>query len=381
MMLDKSESRRGAAMATATAHHPHRHGPIRYGVIGSGWRTQAFVRAAERLPERLTLEGVVTRSEARVDEIVENWQVPGYTDLDQFLDRHPIDFMITSTPFAVTPVVIKDLVSRGIPVLAETPPAPDVESLRDLWSAVGDSGLVQVAEQYPFHPGNVARRALLDTGAVGDVTWAYVSSTQWYHAAALIRQMLGVGFDDAAVSARSFTLPVVDPQTRAGWTDHIDPVDRTTVLASLDFGGRVGVYDYTDNQVRNPVRGNRMIVRGTHGELADDHLVRLPAPRTPLESDLRRWQTGQYLNFEVPDLYQIGDGERVLYTNPYFGHSLPDEDIAVATLLERTGHWVRDNTEPPYPLAQAAQDQLLALAIRESLETGDVVRTVKEAWH
>jgi hypothetical protein len=49
--------------------------------------------------------------------------------------------------------------------------------------------------------------------------------------------------------------------------------------------------------------------------------------------------------------------------------------------LERTGHWVRDNTEPPYPLAQAAQDQLLALAIRESLETGDVVRTVKEAWH
>jgi predicted dehydrogenase len=289
--------------------------------------------------------------------------------------------MITSTPFAVTPVVIKDLVSRGIPVLAETPPAPDVESLRDLWSAVGDSGLVQVAEQYPFHPGNVARRALLDTGAVGDVTWAYVSSTQWYHAAALIRQMLGVGFDDAAVSARSFTLPVVDPQTRAGWTDHIDPVDRTTVLASLDFGGRVGVYDYTDNQVRNPVRGNRMIVRGTHGELADDHLVRLPAPRTPLESDLRRWQTGQYLNFEVPDLYQIGDGERVLYTNPYFGHSLPDEDIAVATLLERTGHWVRDNTEPPYPLAQAAQDQLLALAIRESLETGDVVRTVKEAWH
>ncbi|WP_230207790.1 Gfo/Idh/MocA family protein [Microlunatus sp. Gsoil 973] len=165
-------------MATPAAHHPHPHGPIRYGVIGSGWRTQAFVRIAEQLPERLTLEGVVTRSEARVDEIVENWQVPGYTDLDRFLDRHPIDFMITSTPFAVTPVVIKDLVSRGIPVLAETPPAPDVESLRDLWSAVGASGLVQVAEQYPFHPGNVARRALLDAGAVGEVTWAYVSSTQ-----------------------------------------------------------------------------------------------------------------------------------------------------------------------------------------------------------
>ncbi|MBO0812081.1 MAG: Gfo/Idh/MocA family oxidoreductase [Microlunatus sp.] len=367
-------------MVTTPSQHPHPHGPIRYGVIGSGWRTQAFVRIAERLPERLTLEGVVTRTEARVDQIVENWQVPAYTDLDTFIDRHPIDFMITSTPFAVTPVMIKELVGRGIAVLAETPPAPDVESLRDLWAAAGDSQLVQVAEQYPFHPGNAARRALLDTGAVGDVTSAYISSTQWYHAVALLRQMLGIAFEEAAVSARSFTLPVVDPQTRAGWSDHIDPVDRTTVLASLDFGDSVGVYDYTDNQVRNPVRGNRMIIRGTHGELADDHLVRLPAPRTPLESDLSRWQTGQYLNFEVPDLYQIADGERVLYTNPYFGHALPDEDIAVATLLGQTGHWVRDGAEPPYPLAQAAQDQLLALAIKESVDTGQIVRTGKEPW-
>lgn len=368
------------ALRQAQASRPHPHGPIRYGVIGSGWRTQAFVRIAERLPERLTLEGVVTRSEARVDEIVENWQVPAYTDLDRFLDRHPIDFMITSTPFAVTPLVIKDLISRGIAVLAETPPAPDVESLRDLWAAVGNSGLVQVAEQYPFHPGNVARRAVLEAGAVGDVTWAYVSSTQWYHAVAILRQMLGIGFEEAAISARSFTQRMVDPQTRTGWADHTDPVDRTMTLASLDFGGRVGVYDYTDNQVRNPVRGNRLIVRGTHGELADNRLVRLPAPRTPLESELRRWQTGQYLNFEVPDLYQIGDGQRVLYTNPYFGNTLPDEDIAVATLLERTGHWVRDNTEPPYPLAQAAQDQLLALAIRASAESGEIVRTGREPW-
>jgi predicted dehydrogenase len=206
---------------------PGSHGPIRYGVVGSGWRTQAFVRIAERLPDRFTLDGLVTRTQARADEIVAAWNVPAYTDLSVFLDRHPVDFMITSTPFAITPVMITDLVGRGIPVLAETPPAPDVETLRRLWQDVGSSGLVQIAEQYPYAPGNVARKALLDSGAVGEVTWAYVSSTQWYHAVALLRQMLGLRCEPAEISARSFDLPVVDPQSRAGWADHISPVDRS----------------------------------------------------------------------------------------------------------------------------------------------------------
>ncbi|WP_197680109.1 Gfo/Idh/MocA family protein [Microlunatus soli] len=360
--------------------HPHKHGPIRFGVIGSGYRTGAFVRIAERLPDRFTCEGVVTRTEARADEILENWQVPAYTDLGTFLERHPVDFMITSTPISVTPDVIADLVGREVPVLAETPPAKDVESLRSLWSTVGGSGLVQVAEQYPFAPGNAARRALLDTDVLGRVTWAEVSSTQWYHAVALLRQMLGIGFEPATVSARTFTLPVVDPQTRAGWAEDLKVVDRSTTVATLDFGDRVGLYDYTDNQVRNPVRANRMVVRGTHGELVDDHLTRLAGPKTPLESDLRRLRTGEYLDFEAPDLYQIGDGAQVLYRNPYYGACLSEEDIAVGTVMERTGHWVRDNAEPPYPLASAAQDQLIALAIKESVRTGTEVRTDAEPW-
>ncbi len=363
---------------TPSIHRPH--GPIRFGVVGSGYRTQAFVRIAERLSERFTLEGVVTRTERRVDEIVVGWRVPAYTDLRTFLNRHPVDFMITSTPFSVTPGQIEELVRLNIPVLAETPPAPDVDSLRRLWQAVGAADLVQVAEQYPYAPGNQARRALLDTGAVGRVTWAEISATQWYHAVALLRQMLGTGFRPATVTAQSFFLPVVDPLSRAGWADDIDPVDRTTTLATLDFDGAVGVYDYTDNQVRNPVRGNRMLVRGTHGELVDDHLVRLPAPRAPLESELRRWRTGGYLDFDVPDLYQIGDGERVLYRNPYYGAGLSEEDIAVATVLERTGHWARGEGEPPYPLAEACQDQRLALAIRQAVEQAGPVRVDREDW-
>ena len=85
--------------------------------------------------------------------------VPTFTSLDACLRELPVDFVLTATPKPVTPHVIADAVDRGLPVLAETPPAPDLDGLRALWSAVGDSGLVQVAEQYPMMPSHAARAA------------------------------------------------------------------------------------------------------------------------------------------------------------------------------------------------------------------------------
>jgi hypothetical protein len=41
---------------------------------------------------------------------------------------------------------------RASRVLAETPPAPGREGLRALWSDIGASGMVQVAEQYALMP-------------------------------------------------------------------------------------------------------------------------------------------------------------------------------------------------------------------------------------
>ena len=80
--------------------------------------------------------------------------VPAFTSLDTCLCESRPDFVLTATPRAVTPRFIAEAVDKGLPVLAETPPAPDLAGLRALWSAVGDSGLVQVAEQYPMMPSH-----------------------------------------------------------------------------------------------------------------------------------------------------------------------------------------------------------------------------------
>src|SRR4029453_13070499 len=104
---------------------------------------------------------------------------------------------------------ITEAVDRGLPVLAETPPAPDLASLRELWAAVGDSGLVQVAEQYPMMPPPAARAALVASGAIGTPTQVQVSSTQQYHAVALIRGLLGAGRGPVTVRTTLLPAPLI----------------------------------------------------------------------------------------------------------------------------------------------------------------------------
>ncbi len=365
-------------MSTARAE-PGRADPVRYGVVGRGWRAQFFLRLARLMPDRFTVTGVVTRSAAAAGEIEAGYGLPIYRrPLELLIDRP--EFVVTAVPRAVTPQVVESLAGAGMPVLAETPPAADAAGLRELWRRVGASGLVQVAEQYLLLPGHAARLDLVQRGRLGRPTSVQVSSTHTYHAVSMIRGLLGVGFDPATVHAHTFTAPLVDPLSRAGWNEDGRPQEATTTLATIDFGGRMGLYDFTDNQWWNPLRSRRIVVRGSSGELVDDRLVRLAAPRTPVESRLIRRQTGHDLNLEGYDLDHISCDGAVVYRNPFAGARLSDEDIAIATLLDRTAGWARGAGPPPYPLAQGCQDQLLALAIEAAAAAGTPVTTSPQPW-
>ena len=264
--------------------------------------------------------------------------------------------MLTATAKPVTPQYVVEAVDRGLPVLAETPPAPDLDGLRALWSAVGDSGLVQVAEQYPLMPTHAARAALVATGAIGRPTQVQVSSTQQYHAVALIRGLLGTGRGPVTVRASRFTAPLVSPLDRTGWTDDEEAHPTTTTIATLDFGdGRSGVYDFTEQQTRNQLRFRRLTVRGSAGELHNDEVVRMTGPRTLVRTPLVRRQTGHDLDLIGYDTEHISLGSDVLYRNPYPGRRWMDDEIAMATLLEQTASWVRGEGPEPYALAEGSR--------------------------
>ena len=345
-----------------------------FAIVGSGWRAEYFWRLADALDD-LTCVGVVSRAP-------KNLPVPVHLSLDACLAAARPDFVVTAVPWEVTPSLVVELVERGVPVLAETPPAPDLDGLRALWHAVGDSGLVQVAEQYTRMPAHAARLALVRSGVLGDPTRVDVSSTHQYHAVSLIRTLLGVGRGRARVRAVRTTAPLADPLSRTGWADPVEVRPATTTIATIAFAdGGFGVYDFTDNQWHNQLLTRRLLVRGTTGELRDQDVVRLAADRTIVRSAIVRRQTGYDLDLDGFDTDHLTFGSDVLYRNPYQGQRWNDEEIAIATLLEDTAAWVSDGGPEPYPLADGLQDHRVALAVEEAADRDATVSVGDEPWH
>ncbi|MFZ7089416.1 Gfo/Idh/MocA family protein [Curtobacterium sp. RRHDQ10] len=359
-------------------------GPIRYTVVGTGWRSQFFLRIARALPDTHVVASVVTRDPDAFDRTTVGEHVPVVSGLEQAIDAGRPDFVIVSVPRAVAPGVIRECVRLGVPVLTETPPAADLDGLRALWDTVGADDLVQVAEQYPSYPGHAARRAIVEQGVIGTPHDVQVSSTHDYHAVALIRSLLGSparGAGPVAVTAHRSAFELADPQDRGGGTGHAEPVPIGQLRVHLDLGdGRTGLHDFTDNQWHNPLRHRRVVVRGSLGEISDDRAVHLVDPRTVVDSELVRRQIGVDLDLDGADLDHIQFEGRVVWRNPWVGARFMDDEIATATLLHETGRWARGLADGPYPLREGLQDTAIALAFAESAASGTTVTVAPEAW-
>nr|WP_238362004.1 Gfo/Idh/MocA family oxidoreductase [Actinopolymorpha pittospori] len=350
-----------------------------FGVVGSGWRAEFYLRIAAALPDRFAVTGVVARRPERAKELRERWDVPTFASLEDLLGAGAPDFAVTSLPWATNPEVVVDLAGRGIPVLSETPPAPDLPGMRALWDAVGDTAIVEVAEQYPFLPEYAARIAVCRSGLLGRVTSAHLSATQTYHAIAVLRRLLGVGFADAEVAGTAFTNRVQRGPGRDGWPTREELVDLGQVIATLDFGDQLAVYDFTDGQWFHPILGNRILVRGERGEVIDDKLTYLSDPGTPVQTTFTRQQTGLLADLEGFHLRTLYAGERQVFTNPYAPARLADEEIAIATCMSRLADRIAGG-EGGYSLADACQDHYLGLTVREAVETGTRIRTTRQPW-
>jgi len=358
-------------------------GPARFAVVGSGWRSQFFLRLAQMAPERLQVTSVVTRTAERGQEVSAQWGAPTVRTTEEALADRP-DFVIACVPWGQMPLTVRELVAADAHVLAETPPAPDLEGLRSLWADVGASGRVQVAEQYLLMPGHAARLALVREGVIGEVGSVQLSSTHMYHAVSLVRGLLGVEMADVVVNAREYTAPLVDPLSLAGWDLQAVPKPATTVLATLEFGGaaggKSGLYDFTDNQWWNPLRARRIVVRGSIGEIVDDTVTRMVEPTSAITSHLSYRRRGVDMNLEGVDLDTIAFDGRVVYRNAWAGTRMSEDDVAVAQILADTGSWARGQGPAPYPLAQACQDHAISLAMAESARTHADVRVAGERW-
>ena len=347
--------------------------PTKFAVVGTGWRSEFFVKLAVHL-EEVEFVGSIIRSPKEMLH-------PTFLSIQECLSKTRPDFLVTAVPWGASPGLIIEAVELGIPVIAETPPAPDLPSLQSLWQRVGSQNLVQVSEQYPLLPSHAARISLVNSQTIGKVSQVHISSTHDYHAIALMRKYLGVGRHPVTIRSHEMTGPLIDPISRAGWNSDLSPKKAATILSLIDFGQEAfGVYDFTDNQWHNQLRTRRTLVRGSHGEINDDAVTHFVAPNTFRTSPILRRQTGYDLDLDGYRTDHIAFESEILYRNPFTNQAWSDEEIAIATLMISMSDWVQDSGPAPYPLADGIHDHHISLAIHRALVENCSVITEPQSW-
>lgn len=330
------------------------------------------------MTDRLDVVGMTSRSSETRAKVAATFGTPTFESVDALLAQRP-DFVLVAVSWAAAADLVRTVVAAGVPVMVETPPAWEADALRALWADVGHTGLVQVAEQSMHMPSHAAKLAAVRDGLVGTPTAVQVSSNHGYHAVAIMRAFLEVGFEPATVRATSFKAPMVHPLLYDQWQPDRTPRPARTTIATLDFGQSMGLYDFTDLQWFSPIRHRRLVVRGDHGEIDGDSVLRLRGDAVVPSTFIRRY-AGVDMNHEGFDLDHISlDGE-IRYRNPHVGLRRSDEDIAATSLLDAMAYWVAGQGPEPYPLASGCQDQLLFLAIETAARSGNSVTTTCEEW-
>jgi predicted dehydrogenase len=352
--------------------------PITFGIIGGAWRADFFFRIARLLPDRFRVCGCVSKTDQTRSRVSKEWGVPTFETFSELLQRKP-DFVVVSVPRTVCSSIILELASAGVAVLAETPPAPDLDGLTALWRALPANARIQVAEQYPFQPLHAARLAFARSGKLGQISQAQISVAHGYHGVGLIRKFLDVGFEDARIEAFEFNSRVTQGPDRNGPPAHENEAESKQTIATLRFEQKLGLFDFTSEQYFSWIRANRVLVRGTRGEIVNSDASYLMDAQTPIAIRFDRQDAGQIGNLEGYHHKGYMAGTDWWYKNPFVPGRLSDDEIAIATCLDLMTRFI-ETGESFYGLADASQDHYLSLLIDEAVKTGTALESRSQIW-
>ena len=284
-----------------------------------------------------------------------------------------------SVPWLATPVLLGELTERGIPVLTETPPAPDTEGLRGLATLMQRGARIQVAEQYQFQPIHAARLAIARSGRLGTISQAQVSAAHGYHGIDLIRRFLDDQFGPVTIRAQRFDSTIVAGPDRAGPPRDERIVPSEQVIATLDFDGRLGLYDFTEDQYFSWIRSHRVLVRGDRGEIHDLTIRYLEDATTPVTLELRRHAMGQDGDLRGLGFEGITAGPDWIVRTEFPDARLMDDELAIATCLRRMSEYL-DGGPGFCDLAEGVHDHYLGLMIDAAVASGAPVHVAGHLW-
>lgn len=303
---------------------------IKYGILGAGWRAEFYLRIAALCPEKFSVSGICARNPERAKYISEKYSAKVVSSAEELLALD-CDFIVCCVNKASMTDTAADLCQKGIPVLMETPMGIDTESQKRFFDRYTPAWRIQVAEQFHLQPMNMAIKAVIDSGILGDIVSARLCCCHDYHAASLIRYFLGTGNEMPEIETVKIPDRVNKYNSRAGFAEPV-PTDSEEKIKIFRFGDKTAIYDFESVQYFSDIRSRQLTVRGTNGEIVNGRCTYLE-DGLPVSFDMERREIGQNGNLDGLGLLSITGGGKVLYRNPLPYCRLSDEEIAVAACL------------------------------------------------
>lgn len=318
---------------------------ITFAIAGGGWRSEYYLRIAKALPELFSVAGVFIRRDEQRRHIAQKYNVETFANLNELLAK-PFDFIVNCVSYAQVSDLSVALADKGYYVLSETPALkmPEEGHCYDK---------IQVAEQYHQKGTYQAIKKLIGSGVLGDVHHINISIGHDYHAMSMLRFF----FDDYSAPEKSadFTLGdnMLTSHGRQGEFEHSLKNTSQRVIV-FNFNGKTAIYDYNGEQYFSPIRRDRLLIRGTRGEI-NNNTVRFFNSEGKLTEGEMILKTAGLLEGFYNDKIVFFD--KVLYDFPFKSARLSEEEIAIAQCLTGMKKYI-ETGEEFYSYKKAYEDYM-----------------------
>ena len=333
---------------------------IKFGIIGSGWRSEFYLRIAALMPEKFEVSGIYIRNPQKKEAFAQKYNVNICDSLEQLLDTCP-EFVVCCVYNIDMCDMTQMLCDSNIAVLCETPIGTTKEQVDNFKGKIKPTWKAQVAEQYHLQPYFQAVKSVIDSGILGEINQVQLSFCHDYHAASVIRFLLDTKHALPTVTSVNLTDSVYRYNSREGVIPPtLIPADQQ--IAILNYGNKTAVYDFNGEQYFSDIRVSRIVVKGTKGEIFNNTCTYLDGT-TAIKFDLQRDFRGGIGNIDGFYLDSILGNGNILYKNPFALSRLSDEEIAVASCLSKMDEYLKTGKDF-YSLCDAICDTETSLLWR-----------------
>jgi len=324
---------------------------IRFSIIGTGWRSEFYVRIALKATKYFELLAIKVRNKEKEEHFKKMKVRCVYTE-EELLEDKP-DFVVVCVDKAHLFEVTLGLLEKGINVFCETPLSVEKEKLLYMMDNLDKiPGKLVITEQYPFLPLYGTAKSVIAEGLMGDVQSVHLSCCHDYHAIALARYFLDEKERGELIFIDKCEESYLETGNRGGAVEDGEcrKVKRKRFLYRFK-DGKTFTYDFTSDQYHSAFNKTHFEIRGEKGYICDHNFYGKDIKGFFGESESSR------LIFEFSC-----DGTKG-YAMPYYTELLEGDEAAIAYMMHNFKGYLKGDEKLVYPPEEAMLDAIIATEV------------------